>query len=409
MTDASGREAATFHIPAEADLQACTCGNELSGTDCGNGLSGRASGTGFGKGLSGADIRKRYAGNRPAGLIPSAEKGFCRISKYIYLCNEMITQDDIFRITDDAAFEAAALKVFRRQAAECPPYREYLALAGVQPEEVRAAREIPFLPIEIFKTHDVYCGGTEPEAVFTSSATTGMTPSRHPMRSLALYERTFRAAFRTFYGEPGQWSLYALLPNYLRRKGSSLVYMADRLIADCGSGGFYLDDYDALLAAMQADPKPKILLGVSYALWDLAERYAPKLENTVIMETGGMKGYREEIPKEEFHKILCGAFGVGAIHSEYGMAELTSQAYSQGGNLFRCPPWMRVTTRDVNDPFDPQPAGTRGGLNIADLANWWSCAFIQTQDVGRVDARGAFVVEGRIDHSDIRGCNLLVQ
>ena len=319
----------------------------------------------------------------------------------------MITQDDIFGITDDAAFEAAALEVFRRQAAECPPYREYLALAGVRPEE--AAREIPFLPIEIFKTHDVYCGGTEPEAVFTSSATTGMTPSRHPMRSLALYERTFRAAFRTFYGEPGQWSLYALLPNYLRRKGSSLVYMADRLIADCGSGGFYLDDYDALLTAMQADPKPKILLGVSYALWDLAERYAPKLENTVIMETGGMKGYREEIPKEEFHKILCGAFGVGAIHSEYGMAELTSQAYSQGGNLFRCPPWMRVTTRDVNDPFDPQPAGTRGGLNIADLANWWSCAFIQTQDVGRVDARGAFVVEGRIDHSDIRGCNLLVQ
>ena len=321
----------------------------------------------------------------------------------------MITQDDIFGITDDAAFEAAALEVFRRQAAECPPYREYLALAGVRPEEVRAAREIPFLPIEIFKTHDVYCGGTEPEAVFTSSATTGMTPSRHPMRSLALYERTFRAAFRTFYGEPGQWSLYALLPNYLRRKGSSLVYMADRLIADCGSGGFYLDDYDALLTAMQADPKPKILLGVSYALWDLAERYAPKLENTVIMETGGMKGYREEIPKEEFHKILCGAFGVGAIHSEYGMAELTSQAYSQGGNLFRCPPWMRVTTRDVNDPFDPQPAGTRGGLNIADLANWWSCAFIQTQDVGRVDARGAFVVEGRIEHSDIRGCNLLVQ
>lgn len=173
----------------------------------------------------------------------------------------MITQDDIFGITDDAAFEAAALEVFRRQAAECPPYREYLALAGVRPEEVRAAREIPFLPIEIFKTHDVYCGGTEPEAVFTSSATTGMTPSRHPMRSLALYERTFRAAFGTFYGEPAQWSLYALLPNYLRRKGSSLVYMADRLIADCGSGGFYLDDYDALLAAMQADPKPKILLG----------------------------------------------------------------------------------------------------------------------------------------------------
>lgn len=180
----------------------------------------------------------------------------------------MITPDDIFRITDEAAFEAAALEVFRRQAAECAPYREYLSLIGVQPGEVRTADAIPYLPIGLFKTHEVYCGGTEPEAVFTSSATTGMTSSRHPMRSLALYEQAFRASFRTFYGEPARWSLYALLPNYLRRKGSSLVYMADRLIADCGSGGFYLDDYEALLEAMRRDPKPKILLGVSYALWD---------------------------------------------------------------------------------------------------------------------------------------------
>lgn len=321
----------------------------------------------------------------------------------------MITPDDIFRIRDEAAFEAAALEVFRRQAAECAPYREYLSLIGVQPGEVRTADAIPSLPIGLFKTHEVYCGGTEPEAVFTSSATTGMTSSRHPMRSLALYEQAFRASFRTFYGEPARWSLYALLPNYLRRKGSSLVYMADRLIADCGSGGFYLDDYEALLKAMRRDPKPKILLGVSYALWDLAERYAPKLDDTVVMETGGMKGYREEIPKAEFHKILCDAFGVDRIHSEYGMAELTSQAYSQGGNIFRCPAWMRVAARDVNDPFDRLPAGSRGGLDIADLASWWSCAFIQTQDVGRVAADGAFEVEGRIDHSDIRGCNLLVQ
>ena len=160
---------------------------------------------------------------------------------------------------------------------------------------------------------------------------------------------------------------------------------------------------------MRADPKPKILLGVSYALWDLAERYAPKLENTVVMETGGMKGYREEIPKEEFHRILCRAFGVGAIHSEYGMAELTSQAYSAGGNRFRCPAWMRVAARDVNDPFCTLPAGARGGLNITDLANRWSCAFIQTEDVGHVGADGSFVVEGRIDRADIRGCNLLVQ
>ena len=157
-----------------------------------------------------------------------------------------------------------------------------------------------------------------------------------------------------------------------------------------------------------ATPSPRSC-GVSYALWDLAERYAPKLDDTIVMETGGMKGYREEIPKAEFHKILCDAFGVDRIHSEYGMAELTSQAYSQGGNIFRCPAWMRVAARDVNDPFDRLPAGSRGGLDIADLASWWSCAFIQTQDVGRVAADGAFEVEGRIDHSDIRGCNLLVQ
>lgn len=316
---------------------------------------------------------------------------------------------DIFAIRTDAEFEAAALELFRRQAIECPPYREYLSLIGVRPEEVARFGEIPYLPIELFKTHRIYCGDAEPEAVFTSSATTGMTPSRHPMRSLALYEEAFRGSFRTFYGEPARWSLYALLPNYLRRKGSSLVYMADRLIADCGSGGFYLDDYDALLRDMAADPKPKILLGVSYALLDLAEKYTPQLHDTVVMETGGMKGYREELPKEEFHRILCKAFGVSEIHSEYGMAELTSQAYSQGGNRFRCPPWMRVTARDVNDPFDRLPAGMRGGLNIADLANRWSCAFIETQDAGRVWADGSFEIEGRIDRAEIRGCNLLVQ
>lgn len=320
-----------------------------------------------------------------------------------------MTDNDIFRIADAASFEAAALETFHRQAATCPPYCEYLRLIGVRPDEVRRACNIPALPIELFKSHEIYCAPTPPEAVFTSSATTGMVPSRHPMRSLALYEEAFRGSFRTFYGDPARWSLYALLPNYLRRKGSSLVYMADRLIGDCGSGGFYLDDYEALLRDMAADPKPKILLGVSYALWDLAEHYAPKLRDTVVMETGGMKGYREELPKEEFHRILCDAFGVGEIHSEYGMAELTSQAYSAGGNRFRCPAWMRVAARDVNDPFKLLPAGARGGLNITDLANRWSCAFIQTQDVGRVAPDGSFVIEGRIDHAEIRGCNLLVQ
>lgn len=316
---------------------------------------------------------------------------------------------DLFTIRSDEEFDRTALETFRRQAKECAPYHQYLELVGIKPDDVRQADEIPHLPIELFKTHEVYCSSEEPEAVFTSSATTGMTPSRHPMRSLALYEEAFRASFRTFYGEPERWSLYALLPNYLRRKGSSLVYMADRLIADCGSGGFYLDDYDALLRDMTADPKPKILLGVTYALLDLAEKYTPQLHDTVVMETGGMKGYREELPKEELHRILCKAFGVKEIHSEYGMAELTSQAYSQGGNRFRCPPWMRVTARDINDPQELLPTGTRGALNIVDLANKWSCAFIETQDVGRVLADGSFEIDGRIGHADIRGCNLLVQ
>ena len=325
------------------------------------------------------------------------------------LQKQMISPHDIFSIRTDEEFERAALEIFRRQAAACPPYREYLSILGVKPETIRRFDEIPHLPIELFKTHEVYCGQKAPEAVFTSSATTGMTPSRHPMRSLALYEEAFRASFRTFYGEASRRSLYALLPNYLQRKGSSLVYMADRLIADCGSGGFYLDDYEALLRDMAADPKPKILLGVSYALWELAERHAPQLRDTVVMETGGMKGYREELPKEEFHRILCQAFGVREIHSEYGMAELTSQAYSQGGNRFRCPAWMRVAVRDVNDPFERLAAGSRGGLNIADLSNLWSCAFIETQDVGCVRPDGSFEIEGRIDRADIRGCNLLVQ
>ena len=227
------------------------------------------------------------------------------------------------------------------------------------------------------------------------------TPMRVPNSS-----RPRSLPYEHFYeGMP----IYALLPCYLEREGSSLVYMADRLIVAAGSGGFYLDDYEQLIADMEADPKPKILLGVSYALWDLAEQYAPRLRNTIVMETGGMKGYREEIPKSELHRILCEGFGVESIHSEYGMAELTSQAYSSGEGLFRTPQWMRVLVRDVNDPFCILPTGSRGGVNIIDLANTHSCAFIETQDLGRSFADGSFSIEGRIDRSEIRGCNLLVQ
>ncbi|MBP3483367.1 MAG: acyltransferase [Alistipes sp.] len=321
----------------------------------------------------------------------------------------MITIDDILGIDGDGAFERTALELFRFQAERCAPYREYIGLLGIDAQDIDRLDKIPFLPIELFKTHEIYCGDKAPETVFTSSSTTGMTPSRHPMARLSAYEKTFTAAFERFYGDPSQYGIYALLPSYLQRKGSSLVYMADRLIARGNSGGFYLDDYEKLLGDMAADPKPKILLGVSYALWDLAEKYSPKLHDTIVMETGGMKGYREEIPKKEFHKILCDGFGVERIHSEYGMAELTSQAYSDGNGIFRAPEWLHILTRDINDPFDILPTGSRGGINIIDLANLHSCAFIQTQDAGQTFADGSFRIDGRIDRSEIRGCNLLVQ
>ena len=317
--------------------------------------------------------------------------------------------DKIFAVSTEEEFSQLALEVFRFQAQRCAPYRQYVELLGVDPTCVSRVEDIPFLPIELFKLRDVYCGNVEPEKVFTSSSTTGQTPSRHMMQSLALYEQAFTRAFEQFYGNVEGWSIYGLLPNYLQREGSSLVYMVDRLIARCGSGGFYLDEYEKLLSDMAADPKPKILLGVSYALWDLAEQYAPKLENTVVMETGGMKGYREELPKAEFHKILTSAFGVEKIHSEYGMAELTSQAYSSGDGVFYAPQWMRVLARDVNNPLKVLPQGSRGALNIIDLANLSSCAFIATQDVGRTYEDGAFMVEGRLSGAEVRGCNLLVQ
>ena len=321
----------------------------------------------------------------------------------------MARYDEIFLIGSEAEFEREALRLFRHQAEHCAPYAEYVKLLGVEPSQVQRVEDIPMLPIEIFKSHKVYCGEQEPQMTFTSSATTGMVQSRHYVEDIALYERAFTEAFRHFYGDERECSIYALLPSYLEREGSSLVYMAERLIAQCGGGGFYLHDYEKLLNDMSHDPNPKILLGVTYALLDLAENYAPKLENTVVMETGGMKGRRKELPKSELHKVLCSAFGVERIHSEYGMAELMSQAYSSGEGLFRTPRWMKVLVRDVNNPFRRLPSGRRGGLDIIDLANRSSCAFIATEDMGVRYDDGSFRIEGRISQSDIRGCNLLVQ
>lgn len=321
----------------------------------------------------------------------------------------MIDTDRIFAIASAEDFEREALSLFRFQAERCAPYAEWLRLLGCDAQSVRRVEDIPMLPIELFKTHDVYCGERPPEKVFTSSNTGHTTASRHMMSSLAHYRRAFTESFRRFYGDPQQWSIYGLLPNYLEREGSSLVYMVDRLIAEAGSGGFFLHDYPALIDTLERDPKPKILLGVSYALWELAEQYAPRLHDTIVMETGGMKGRREELPKSEFHKILCDAFGVGEIHSEYGMAELTSQAYSSGKGIFASPPWVGVLVRDINDPTERLGEGVRGGIDIIDLSNVSSCAFISTQDTGRLLPGRRFTVEGRIAGSDIRGCNLLVQ
>ncbi len=341
-------------------------------------------------------------------------------------------------------FNDAAMEVFRFQSRECPPYRDYLNAVGIEPATVKNAAGIPFLPIGFFKTHRVYCGAAEPETVFTSSSTSGLGESKHYVASAADYERTYTRGFELFYGPAAEWSIYALLPSYLEREGSSLVRMADGLIregrgggrnADGGfndkgkgkgkgilqssgtappssqnqtRGGFYLYNHDKLMRDMASDDGKKILLGVSYALLDLAEREQKLPSGSVVMETGGMKGRREEMPKAKMHEVLSGAFGVQEIHSEYGMAELMSQAYSPGGGVFRTPPWMRVSVRDLSDPFDVRASG-RGGLNITDLANLSSCAFIQTQDVGTVAADGGFTVDGRIARADIRGCNLLVQ
>lgn len=320
----------------------------------------------------------------------------------------MIDTKSIFSIATQTDFDRVALEVFRFQAEACAPYREYLELLGVDPAAVECPKQIPFLPIELFKSHRVYCGSNPPQQIFTSSSTTGQTPSRHYVADLRIYEEAFTRSFELFYGPAEQTAIYALLPNYLEREGSSLIYMVEGLIRR-GGGGFYLYDHDALLRDMEAHQGKKILLGVSYALWDLAEEQRGALRDVIVMETGGMKGRREELPREEFHRLLCDAFGVQSIHSEYGMAELMSQAYSDGNGIFRTPPWMRICVRDLNDPFRLLPNGATGGVNLIDLANLYSCSFLQTQDLGKVYDDGSFRILGRISGSEIRGCNLLVQ
>lgn len=328
-----------------------------------------------------------------------------------FLCSEMKNLPDPFSIATIVQRDAAALAVFRHQAVHCDIYRRYLDAIRVRYEDIQQVADIPYLPIAFFKTHRVVSGEFVSEAVFTSSGTTGMQTSRHEVRALDIYRRSFQRGFELQYGSPSDYVIYALLPSYLEREGSSLILMAEDLIAQAQPGsGFFLKHHEELREALlrsEAEGKRNLVLGVTFALLDFAESMPTELPHTIFMETGGMKGRRKEMIREEVHRVLKEAFQVAHVHSEYGMTELLSQAYSQGEGVFRCPPWMSVTVRDVQDPLSNYTTG-KGGLNIMDLANVDSCAFIATQDLGVVHGDGRFEVTGRYDFADVRGCNLMV-
>lgn len=321
---------------------------------------------------------------------------------------ENIKLQEIFGISNAQDFEKIALKVYEFQKNNNKVYQEFIKKTNRWDQKIERIEDIPFLPISFFKSHQCLIG-KESEAVFTSSGTGGIQ-SKHFVKSLDLYEKSFDKAFRQFYGNPEDYIILALLPSYLERSGSSLIYMTEKLIAQTNNNlsGFYLNNREDLTKTLHQSKKQDkkiLLIGVSFALLDLAETEKPDLNSVIVMETGGMKGRREEITRSELHGILKSAFNVDKIHSEYGMTELLSQAYSKGDGIFECPPWMKVIYRDTYDPFH---VGLKsGGVNVIDLANLYSCSFIETSDLGRAQENG-FEILGRIDNSDIRGCNLMV-
>ncbi len=319
----------------------------------------------------------------------------------------------IFDISTEADFESLALDTYRFQYQQVPLYRSYSNHLKRNPSNVRNIDSIPFLPIEFFKKNKILNRDKEAVITFTSSGTTGSSVSEHFVADTELYGASFTKCFEQFYGADQDYCILALLPSYLERNGSSLIYMINEFIARSPfpESGFYLDDLESLSIELQKLDKKgvKILLfGVSFALLDLAELVQLKLQHTTIMETGGMKGRKKEMVREELHGKLKRSFGVDAIHSEYGMTELLSQAYSKADGIFHCPPWMRVRIREAEDPLAHMPIGRTGGINIVDLANFHSCSFLATQDLGKLYRDGGFEVLGRFDHSDIRGCNLLL-
>lgn len=308
-----------------------------------------------------------------------------------------------------------ALEIFRYQYAQNQVYRQYADAVGKTPSTVNSIYQIPFLPIRFFKSHAVQNGTFEPEVVFESSGTTGENTSRHYIKETILYKEVFSRIFRLFFGEPSSYCIIGLLPSYLERKNSSLVYMVDELIRQSGhtSSGFYLNEYAKLtevINELEQKAQPTLLIGVTFALLDFAEVYVQggkPLKHTRIIETGGMKGRRQEMVREEVHAVLKEAFKIPFIHSEYGMTELISQAWSFGNGIFKTPPWMKIILREEEDPFHLLQEGA-GAINIIDLGNIHSCSFIATDDIGRLFSDGNFEVLGRLDNSDLRGCSLMV-
>ena len=320
----------------------------------------------------------------------------------------------ILSTVNEGNFTNIALDVFRRQSVQNKLYAEFINHLGVDPFRVESLSEIPFLPISFFKTHVIRTGDWQPQVTYTSSGTTGMVTSRHDVQDEKFYLAHATNIFTRFFGPVSHYHFLALLPSYLEREGSSLIAMANHFIQQSGSphSGFYLNNYDDLAAKislLRHSGKKVFLLGVSFALLDLAEKYAPDLSTCIVMETGGMKGRRAELTREEMHTFLKQKFNVTEIHSEYGMTELLSQAYSFGNGVFECPDTLKIQIRDINDPLSRKENGKTGGINVIDLANFHSCAFIETQDLGRVHQNGSFEILGRIDNSDARGCNLLVE
>lgn len=322
-------------------------------------------------------------------------------------------QNNIFNIQTPKDFQQVALAVFKHQFKNNKVYRSFCDLLNVHPSDVRNVEKIPFLPIQFFKSKKVLSSLEEVKETFTSSGTTGTLTSKHFVTDINLYRESYQKGFAHFYGNLEDYVVLALLPNYLERKGSSLVYMVEDFIQKTKNpeSGFYLNNIEELikkLITLDKKGQKTLLIGVSFALLDVIEMQQFNLKNTLIMETGGMKGRRKELVREELHQLLQDGFGVTKIHSEYGMTELLSQGYSNGNGIFETPPWMKVLTRDPEDALTIQKAGKTGGINVIDLANYNSCSFIATQDLGRVHKKGTFEIIGRFDNSDIRGCNLMV-